>query len=492
MKSKIKFFLIFSLILSLIFPFFVYAQNVQPACDINQVNVEGVSNKYALQSAMVRQVGGGELGAYQADVPPNTPASVLKLIIAHAFLNTNPDLNKTITVAGGQTITLREALTQTLMKSSDAGANALTKEAGGPAATTTMAHSLGYTSSKVGAYYDSSATIVQNSSTSKDLSNAMNNVYTAPGENYKVAQDALRNSTEKFGLPSEANKWGGVPGNTTGKPVTGNSAIFEVGGKKYIVTMFINEKYESPSSPSVQKIRDATNEIVGLLKSALPPGCDVSSGARSGVVKSNCVITKVGAPAGEPVLPPECQTSSGGGPIAGLETPSNLECKPDGYCKMPNPTDGSYAFEAPSCSGQHWGSKELISVLYTVAKNWKAKYPQGRLNIGDLTASGHKSHFWGRAVDLDATTNGSDAVADYTRGGYNREATIELGKMFANTNQVLNIWYNDQAVNNAVLAYSKEGHSQGMVMMYQDFHDNHFHLDVKQTPEKLPYWSPGC
>lgn len=206
---------------------------------------------------------------------------------------------------------------------------------------------------------------------------------------------------------------------------------------------------------------------------------------------SNCVITKIGNPAGEPVLPPECASIAG--PDGIIFPPGMVEhpTRP-GYFQFPLPTDGSYRFENALCRGQHWGSKELIGVLYTVAQRWKQQYPAGRLNIGDLNASGHKSHKWGRAVDMDATTNGQDWVADYTKGNYNEKATIELGIMFADTNLTKNIWYMGQPVNNAVLAYSREmDRSSGMVMKSIPAHDNHFHVDINLSP-LLPVWEPGC
>ena len=202
---------------------------------------------------------------------------------------------------------------------------------------------------------------------------------------------------------------------------------------------------------------------------------------------SNCVVTKVGNPANAPALPPECATGDLTlPPNLGVENPTH-----PGYFQMPASTDDSYNLY--TCRNRNWGSRELISVVYSVAKRWKTKYPQGRINIGDLNAVDHKSHNWGRAVDLDATTNGKDWVSDYTKGSYNRQATIELGQMFVDTEKVLNIWYNDQAVNNAVLSYSKaSGKSKGMVMHPIEGHDNHYHLDVRQTPEKLSFWTPDC
>jgi hypothetical protein len=223
--------------------------------------------------------------------------------------------------------------------------------------------------------------------------------------------------------------------------------------------------------------------------------------------KSNCVITKIGNPGDQkPALPPECQT----GGIDGVEVPPNLECKADGYCKMPDAIDGSH--QIYSCVNNRWGSKELVSALYTVARNWKSKYPDGYLLIGDLNAAGHASHNIGIANDVYAMTKDDECVGNYDdndknyscgSSNYNRDATIELGKMFVNTNIVLNIWYNDPEVNAAVMEYAKStGKSPRLFdspknsptvpgMRPQPGHANHFHLDVSIDPT-LGFWEPGC
>lgn len=213
--------------------------------------------------------------------------------------------------------------------------------------------------------------------------------------------------------------------------------------------------------------------------------------------KSNCVVTKIGNTGDKvPILPPECQKpKDNSGPFDGVKPPEGLECRPDGYCKLPDPTDGSY--EKYSCANRYWGSKELVSVLYSVAKRWKQAHPQGYLYIGDLNASGHASHKWGRAVDILATTDGKDYVADWSlaHGPYNRAGTIEFGKMLADTDMVQNIWFNDGTANEAVLAYANDpagkNRSAGMVMQPISGHDDHFHLDIKLDPF-LAVYTPGC
>ena len=112
-----------------------------------------------------------------------------------------------------------------------------------------------------------------------------------------------------------------------------------------------------------------------------------------------CITTDIGTPKTSPNIPPECPSNYVG--VEGLLTPPNLgpeNSTHKGYYQLPKSTDGAYM--SYSCPAQSWGSKELVSVLYTVAQRWKKEHPKGVLMIGDLNASGHKSHKWGRGVDI--------------------------------------------------------------------------------------------
>lgn len=205
-----------------------------------------------------------------------------------------------------------------------------------------------------------------------------------------------------------------------------------------------------------------------------------------------CFNTAIGPNAPEEVVyPPGCQGTGSEGitypPNLGSENPQH-----PGYFQLPFPNSPSGSYRSTSCAAQSWGSKDLVGVLYTVSERWKQRHAEGYLAIGDLNATGHKSHNIGIAVDLDGYTKPGEIVADYTKGGYNREETIELGKMFVDTNAIKSIWYNDVAVNSAVLAYAAQTNkSVGMVMKPIPGHDNHFHVDVKPNPA-LPFWEPGC
>ncbi len=131
------------------------------------------------------------------------------------------------------------------------------------------------------------------------------------------------------------------------------------------------------------------------------------------------------------------------GTVDGLECPSNLKTqKVSGatYYQMPASTDGEYTFDPGAVPTQRYGKKELVCVIYTVAKAYKAKYKDAStVKVGDLNASGHASHKWGVGVDLNA--KGSKAAADGVDGAYDKEATVTLGKMFIDTGKIKNIWW---------------------------------------------------
>jgi len=169
------------------------------------------------------------------------------------------------------------------------------------------------------------------------------------------------------------------------------------------------------------------------------------------------------------------------------------------YFKLPDSASGSYKIY--SCQNRRFGSKTLIGVLHTISEQWMQKYPNGWISIGDLNASGHNTHRWGRGVDIDATTNGKDCVADYTgtiyagsiscrSSNYNKTATIELAKMLINTNLVRNIFYDDSSVDAEVKNYASINNLSLKKMYPIGGHSNHFHLDL-EIP-LLEDWMPGC
>lgn len=177
--------------------------------------------------------------------------------------------------------------------------------------------------------------------------------------------------------------------------------------------------------------------------------------------------------------------------LNGVECPANMtETKQVGgttYYKLPPAPGGEYTIY--SRDARRYGQKDLICVLYTVAKAYKAMYgPRSTMDIGDLNAAGHKSHKWGVAVDLDA--QGEVVAADNVNSPkkYSTEATIALGKLFVDTGYIKNIWYcsNDGATE-AIKGYAASV-GKPINMKCLPGHYNHFHVDINtpRGPEDTP------
>lgn len=186
-------------------------------------------------------------------------------------------------------------------------------------------------------------------------------------------------------------------------------------------------------------------------------------------------------------------TGDSGGSIGNLELPPNLgDPNPQGYYQMPEARNGEYIFDPTACPNNRWGSKELIAVIYTVAKAWHEKYPEDPVKIGDLNGplSEHSSHRWGVGVDINVHGKNFWA-ADMLGGSYSKEKTVEFGKMFLQTDMLLGAWYNDGSVNSVLNNYSKDqnlSNSRGFQPWPR--HEDHFHIDIKR--KRLPEWTPSC
>ncbi len=260
------------------------------------INLNDISTKYGLHSVFTKQVGGNVLGSVNSDQSPGSVASVLKLIIADVFLSKNPDLTKTVTVTAqenyfgasggdgslvspktGQSISLKDALEQTLKFSSDTNANVLIDASGGLQAATDAAHGLGYGKTSILSYYNDAgaATIAPNATTVTELTTSMEKYATSSDPTYQSAYTNLKEETVKYGLSPEANKWGGT------SKVTGNSAVFAVGSLRYIITMYVEKDWKGDTNATnpdsgATVIKNATNDILGLIQ-ANPSQASTSS-----------------------------------------------------------------------------------------------------------------------------------------------------------------------------------------------------------------------
>ncbi len=176
--------------------------------------------------------------------------------------------------------------------------------------------------------------------------------------------------------------------------------------------------------------------------------------------------------------------------VNGTLFPPNLAPQnASGYFMMPSAPNGEYTFGGWNFCGAHsYGSKELISAIYTAAMRWKAKYPQYTFRVGDLNGrkvpayQGHSSH--GNGVDVDIVTYGNWNLQINAP----TEVNIDLGKAFIDTGVVKLIIFGGEAdkykprpqlvtVTNAWRTYSNS-----LGLPFQTYatgnHDNHFHIRI--------------
>lgn len=181
--------------------------------------------------------------------------------------------------------------------------------------------------------------------------------------------------------------------------------------------------------------------------------------------------------------------------IEGLVCPADMEAHPsrEGYFKLPPAPNGEY--EIYSIEARQYGSEALVCTIYTVALAFNdAMQGRSKLRIGDLNATGHSSHNRGVAVDLSGF--GELQVGSHTKswkGSYDKDATILLGKMFADTGQLRNIWWCDPGDDSTekILEYAESNNliEDGGQIKCIEGHSDHFHVDIL-SEHRLDFWEP--
>jgi hypothetical protein len=160
------------------------------------------------------------------------------------------------------------------------------------------------------------------------------------------------------------------------------------------------------------------------------------------------------------------------------------------YYRLPNPINGEYSQE-DACVESQYGQPLLLYVIDSVARQYAAyaddpargNIAGSRLWMGDLNAQGHKSHSFGRDVDI-YITDGAATPMQYGSSSspkYQQRHAIELGKMFMSTNQIDFIFFDGDEVPDAVNAFVRDpaNNIQNGEMQADGVHFNHFHVRVK-------------
>lgn len=133
-------------------------------------------------------------------------------------------------------------------------------------------------------------------------------------------------------------------------------------------------------------------------------------------------------------------------------------------------------------SGEYqWGRQELVETIYQVAKRFNTAHPNVKISVGDMDAANgsHVSHRNGVDVDI----SGCPLMIS-CGGSYDKNLSLELMKMFLDSNNIDLIIYEDPYVQNAGLEYIKANHLKGTIMnapqagVAVGSHTNHFHVRI--------------
>lgn len=264
----------------------------------SSLDLDSIAKQTGVQSISVQELGTTGIQSYNGSTPPASPASSIKAVVADVVINEIKNgklkLSDTITLTGKtalynqetqKTVTVKEAVDAMLSRSSNDYTNLLVEKLGGPGSgINSKISSLGYSTTKFNEYLRPGGK-ASNVITAEEFSTAMNKIWQDPN-----AKSALSKNADKFGIDSIGNK---DAGNSL---VTGNSAIVDVNGKKYIISTFYNGNGEAVNNVGANdvKIKDATNAVIAQLKAGKTINPN-SSSAPSSTGTSDCNGTTSGS-----------------------------------------------------------------------------------------------------------------------------------------------------------------------------------------------------
>jgi muramidase (phage lysozyme) len=237
------------------------------------LNASEIARKNKLQSLLVTDTKGREIGAYNAGQAPNSPASTIKLVLADVVTDRlSPDQQVKINRSAvgqyedkfkaGQTTNVNTLLKEMLGDSNNTAFNALVQALGGVKTANNLIKAKGYSGTQINSLLSiPGASAGTNVSTARDTTKAMASLLNGNMPGDKVAEEALR-STRNFKFQGET---GGKIGNNS--KVVGNVGIINIGGAEYLVTAYAN--VDGNKANNRKLITNATNEIAkGLMSGA--------------------------------------------------------------------------------------------------------------------------------------------------------------------------------------------------------------------------------
>jgi tape measure domain-containing protein len=226
-----------------------------------------------IQSVLVQEVGGKTVYSKNAQTPPASPASTIKVIIADLIAKeiTSRKLSLKDAIAiklplvdphgqlkANQVKTVEQLVQLMLEKSDNTATNVLIDRLGGLTKATELARKEGYKNTTISRYLNIPGSGTPNISTAQDVTLAMQSLIKNQNPASQLAEQSLR-QTRNFKYNNEI---GGKIGNNS--KVIGNVGLVNINGKEYIVTAYANINGNQLNNRKI--ITNATNAISQSIK----------------------------------------------------------------------------------------------------------------------------------------------------------------------------------------------------------------------------------
>jgi muramidase (phage lysozyme)/beta-lactamase class A len=252
-----------------------------------------------IQSVLVQEVGGKTVYSKNAQTPPASPASTIKVIIADLIAKeiTSGKLSLKDAIAiklplvdphgqlkANQVRTVEQLIQLMLEKSDNTATNVLIDQLGGLTRATELAKKEGYKNTTISRYLNIPGSGTPNISTAQDVTLAMQSLIKNQDPASQLAEQSLR-QTRNFKYNNEI---GGKIGNNS--KVIGNVGLVNINGKEYIITAYANINGNQLNNRTI--ITNATNAISQSIKDSTPNPSPVPLPTSVPVLQPPRVLTK--------------------------------------------------------------------------------------------------------------------------------------------------------------------------------------------------------
>lgn len=173
--------------------------------------------------------------------------------------------------------------------------------------------------------------------------------------------------------------------------------------------------------------------------------------------------------------------------------------------RLPDPEGDAYEIWRNTTDDHRWARPGLVSLLLTTAAEYRRRWPDDHVVIGDLDAPGPRHQTHDRGVDVDMYLPASMIARSIGGGRYPdnyegrsasevramRARVMDLAKILATcADGQIRIYYNDPDLIRPFRAwFDAQGYVSEVgpaMRMHNDLHRFHFHLTIPETTAPLP------